>query len=52
MSGSPSDYAARARAAEEAAAKEPLAHVRQKHLDSAAAWHGLAKLAAKGDRIG
>ena len=47
MSETQSDYAARAKAAEEAAENEPLEHVRKKHLDSAAAWHALATLAGK-----
>lgn len=44
-------YADRARAAEAEAAAETLEHVRQKHLDAAAAWHSLATLAEKTNAI-
>jgi hypothetical protein len=47
MSESQVDYAARAKSAGEAAANEPLANVRQKHMEDAGTWHGLAKLAGK-----
>jgi hypothetical protein len=47
MSESHAEYAARAIAAEQAAAEEPLANARHKHLAAATTWHGLAKLAEK-----
>ena len=39
---SPEVYLKRAEDARAAAAAEPLAHVRQKHLDAAAAWDRMA----------
>ena len=38
----PEVYLKRAEEARAAAAAEPLAHVRQKHLDAAAAWDRMA----------